>query len=120
MDPEEHAIIEDAFIAGFRAAPDKRAFLALAAIPLVLERPGMAALRLLEVRLDDRYRVGSAAPGFGTRELSYQPLPGTMVTTSTKLTFIYVSADKVEELTLEEIKHAAEVEHDDGRHHAHA
>lgn len=108
VDPDEHALIEDAFIAGFREAPDKRAFLTLAHIPLTLPGPRGCELKLLEVRLDDRYRVGSAAPGFGTRQLSYQPLPGTMVTRSTKLTFIFVSADVVEEMTLAELRHAQE------------
>lgn len=106
MDSEEQALIEDAFIAGFREAPDKRAFLTLAQIPLTLLAPAGGELKLLEVRLDDRYRVGSAAPGFGTRQLSYHPLPGTMVTKSTKLTFIFVSADVVEEMTLAELRHA--------------
>ena len=73
-DEEEEAAVEAAFIAGFRQAPDKRAFLALAGIPLTL--PGRSEYKLVEVKLGDRYRVGSASPGFGTRELSYQPLPG--------------------------------------------
>jgi len=104
MDLEERKALEDAFIAGFRDAPDKRAFLALAQIPLTLEQPGATGLRLLEVCLDAHYRVGSAAPGFGTRELSYQPLPGPLVTRATTLTFVYVSADEVLELTLDGLR----------------
>ena len=108
MDREERAVLEDAFIAGFRDAPDKRAFLALARVPMTLLAPDCPALKLLEVRLDDHYRVGSAAPGFGTRELAYQPLPGALVTRSTKLTFVYVSTDEVLELTLHETLQAGD------------
>ncbi len=107
MDEEERKALEDAFIAGFRDAPDKRAFLDLAGIPLAIDVPGARGLRLLEVRLGDRYRVGAAAPGFGTRELSYQPLPGALVTRSTTLAFVYVSADSVREFSLEEARDAA-------------
>ncbi len=116
MDAEEHAVIEDAFVAGFREAPDKRAFLALARIPLTLAGRDGTALRLIEVRLDDRYRVGSTAPGFGTRELSYQPLPGVLVTRTTRLTFVYVSATGGVELPLDDVLHTA----DGHGGHAHA
>jgi hypothetical protein len=97
---EELKAIEAAFIAGFRDAPDKQAFLRLAGIPLSLERPGKTALKLIEVRLADTYRVGSASPGFATRELSYQPLPAALLEQSTALAFIYVAVDAVIEKTL--------------------
>jgi hypothetical protein len=54
-DEEEESAVEAAFVAGFREAPDKRAFLTLAGIPLTL--PGRSDYKLVEVRLDDRYQV---------------------------------------------------------------
>ena len=100
---EEMRAVEAAFIAGFRGAPDKQAFLRLSGIPLSLDRPGATALKLIEVKLEDTFRVGSASPGFATRELSYQPLPAALVSQTTKLIFVYVSADDLAEKTLTEI-----------------
>jgi hypothetical protein len=119
MSREDAAVVEAAFIAGFRAAPDKRSFLTLTGIPLEIERPGKLGLKLIEVKLDERFRVGSAAPGFGTRELSYQPLPGAMVTQSTGLVFVYVSADGVVEKTFTELRDTHEHEHGHGHGHGH-
>ncbi len=100
---EELKAIEAAFIAGFREAPDKQAFLRLSGIPLSLERPGQTALKLIEVELTDKFQVGSASPGFATRELSYQPLPAALVSQTTALAFVYVSADALVEKTLAEV-----------------
>lgn len=100
---EEMKAVEAAFIAGFRDAPDKQAFLRLSSIPLSLDRPGATALKLIEVKLEDKFQVGSASPGFATRELSYQPLPAALVGQSTTLSFVYVSADAVVERSLAEI-----------------
>jgi hypothetical protein len=123
MNREDAAVVEAAFVAGFRAAPDKRSFLTLAGIPLEIERSGQLGLKLIEVKFDERYRVGSAAPGFGTRELSYQPLPGTLVTQSTGLTFVYVSADGVVEKSFAELRdthgHVHEHTHEHGHEHHH-
>lgn len=100
---EDRKAVEAAFIAGFRGAPDKQAFLRLSGIPLSLERAGATALKLIEVKFEDTFRVGSASPGFATRELSYQPLPAALVEQAIKLCFVYVSADALEEKTLAEI-----------------
>ena len=100
---EELQEIEAAFIAGFRDASDKQAFLRLSGIPLSLERSDQTALKLIEVKLEDAFTVGSASPGFGTRELSYQPLPAALVGRATKLRFVYVSADDLAEKTLAEV-----------------
>lgn len=100
---EELKAIEAAFIAGFRDAPDKQAFLCLSRIPQSLERPGETALKLIEVRLADTFRVGAASPGFATRELSYQPLPAALVSQATTLAFVYVSADAAVEKTFVEV-----------------
>ena len=114
-DQEEEAAVEAAFIAGFRQAPDKRAFLTLAGIPLTL--PGRSEYKLVEVKLGDRYRVGSASPGFGTRELSYQPLPGALVTQTTTLRFIYLSARNTVEKKLSGVREAAGEMSDQGFHY---
>lgn len=107
-DAEDVKAVEAAFIAGFRGAPDKQAFLRLSGIPLSLERSGGAtALKLIEVKLEDTFRVGSASPGFATRELSYQPLPAALVEQAIKLSFVYVSADTLVEKSLAEIWPAA-------------
>lgn len=100
---EEMKAVEAAFIAGFRDAPDKQAFLRLSGIPLSVERPGQTALKLIEVKLTDKFQVGSASPGFATRELSYQPLPAALVSQTTALAFIYVSVDSMVEKTLAEV-----------------
>ena len=100
---EEMKAVEAAFISGFREAPDKQAFLRLSGIPLSLERPGNTSLKLIEVKLEDKYLVGSASPGFATRELSYQPLPAALVGHSTNLMFVYVAVDSVVEKPLSEI-----------------
>lgn len=101
--PEEMKAVEAAFISGFRNAPDKQAFLRLSGIPLSLDRPGATALKLIEVKLEDKYQVGSASPGFATRELSYQPLPAALVGQTTRLIFVYVSVDEMIEKSLGEI-----------------
>jgi hypothetical protein len=99
----EMKAVEAAFIAGFRDAPDKQAFLRLSGIPLSLERPSLTSLKLIEVKLTDKFQVGSASPGFATRELSYQPLPAALVAQTTTLAFVYVSADTVVEKVLSEV-----------------
>ena len=122
---DETTALESAFIAGLRAAPDKQAFLALTGVPLTLTAEHGADLKLLEVALTDRFRVGSAAPGFGTRELSYLPLPERMVSRSTQLVFVYVSTEAIIERTLADVRKYQEHQHvsahhrpgHDGHHH---
>jgi hypothetical protein len=115
QDEEEEAAVEAAFIAGFREAPDKRAFLTLAGIPLTL--PGRSDYKLVEVRLDDRYQVGSVSPGFGTSELSYQPLPGALVGHRTSLRFVYVSAKRTKEKRLSELRARTAITADQSFHY---
>lgn len=90
---------ERAFIDGFRAAGDKRAFLELAQIPFEL-----GELKLMQVQINDSYDVGSASPGFGQREMVYHPLPGTMIGAQTSLHFVYVAADRKQELHLASLR----------------
>lgn len=100
------AALESAFVDGFRAASDKRAFLALAGVPLEIEPgDGGPGLKLLEVRIQDSFQVGSASPGFGSRDLVYQPLPGPMIRQATSLDFVYVSTAERREVTLHAALH---------------
>ncbi len=100
------AELEGAFIDGFRAAQDRRAFLALVGVPLEIEpNDGGPGLKLLEVRIQDSFQVGSASPGFGSRDLVYQPLPGSMIRQTTSLDLVYVSTAERRELTLHAALH---------------
>ena len=47
----------------------------------------------MDVQLTTEWQVGTASPSFGSRELSYLPYPGDMVTERTNMSFIYVSLD---------------------------
>ena len=117
MDHAQYHAVEDAFIAGFRGAPDKAGFLALARIPLELMAEAGPGLKLLEVVIEDSFEVGRASPGFASRELVYHPLPGKLVTSRTRLAFRYVSSERLEELSLAEVLALSGVEVEDQHHH---
>ncbi len=85
-------VLTDQFIDGFVSAKDKMAYLKIAGVPLEIEDPaGGPSMKLVDVRLATEWQVGTASPSFGSRELSYLPFPGEMVTERTNLGFIYVS-----------------------------
>ncbi len=103
LKPEDEAadlqILASQFIDGFQQAADKTSFLRLAGVPF--ERPGKGgdkALKLVDVKLSTEWQVGTAAPAFGSRELSYLPFPGEMVKDRTNMVLVYVSADERSEL----------------------
>lgn len=117
LKPEDEAaelqVLAAQFIEGFVQATDKTAFLRLAGVPF--ERPGPGgpkALKLVDVELRTEWQVGTASPGFGTRELSYLPFPGEMVGERTNLGLVYVSLDERSVLDLREF--LAERRHDMG------
>ena len=88
-------VLATQFIDGFVQAADKAAYLRLAGVPF--ERPGVGgdrALKLVDVELKTEWQVGTAAPSFGSRELSYLPFPGAMVHERTNMALIYVSMDE--------------------------
>ena len=95
----ELQVLTDQFIDGYVQAKDKTAYLRLAGIPL--EKPGTGdgpGVKLVDVRLVTEWQVGTASPSFGTRELSYLPYPGEMVTERTNMELVYVSlVEKVTE-----------------------
>ncbi|MEM7547861.1 MAG: hypothetical protein AAF367_20225 [Pseudomonadota bacterium] len=91
-DAADLQILSMQFIDGFREANDKMSYLRLAGVPL--ERPGEdggPSLKLVDVQLTTEWQVGTASPSFGSRELSYLPFPGEMVTERTNMGFVYVS-----------------------------
>ncbi|KMK68018.1 hypothetical protein IMCC21224_112895 [Puniceibacterium sp. IMCC21224] len=99
MHRHDHAaelqILSAQFIDGFTQARDKMSYLRLAGVPL--EKPGRAgglSLKLVDVKLTTEWQVGTASPSFGSRELSYLPYPGGMVTERTNMDLVYVSLDE--------------------------
>ncbi len=98
MQPQDHAdelrILGAQFIDGFREAKDKAAYLRIAGVPLEIEDPaGGPPLKLVDVTLTTEWQVGTASPSFGSRELSYLPFPGEMISERTNMGFVYVSMD---------------------------
>ncbi|MEM1276745.1 MAG: hypothetical protein AAGH74_09470 [Pseudomonadota bacterium] len=99
MTPEDEAadlqVLCDQFIDGFQSAKDKQAFLRLADIPLEIEDPeGGPGMKLVDVQLTTEWQVGTAAPAFGSKELSYLPFPGEMISERSNLGFVYVSTQR--------------------------
>ena len=110
LKPEDKAadlqVLAEQFIDGFVAAKDKTSYLRLAGVPL--ERPqqnGGASMKLVDVQLSTEWQVGTASPSFGSRELSYLPYPGEMVTERTNLGFVYVSLETKEVVDLRSFLH---------------
>jgi hypothetical protein len=91
----ELQVLATQFIDGFVQAADKTSYLRLAGVPF--ERPGKGgetALKLVDVELKTDWQVGTASPSFGSRELSYLPYPGQMVSERTNMSLVYVSIDE--------------------------
>ena len=88
----ELQVLTSQFIDGFREARDKSAYLRIAGVPFEIAGEGDApSLKLVDVELRTEWQVGTASPSFGSRELSYLPYPGEMVTERTNMGFVYVS-----------------------------
>ena len=105
LPPEDEAaelqVLATQFIDGFVEAKDKMAYLRLAGVPLERQPAGGgAAMKLVDVQLTTEWQVGTASPSFGSRELSYLPYPGEMVTERTNLALVYVSLETKELLDL--------------------
>ncbi|MEO0862728.1 MAG: hypothetical protein AAFY65_19210 [Pseudomonadota bacterium] len=105
LKPEDEAadlqVLATQFIDGFAAAKDKMSYLRLAGVPLERPSPGGGpTMKLVDVHLKTEWQVGTASPSFGSRELSYLPYPGDMVTERTNLGFVYVSLEAKDVLDL--------------------
>ncbi len=97
----ELQVLTTQFIDGFREAKDKTAYLRIAGVPFELgDDQGGPSLKLVDVELRTEWQVGTASPSFGTRELSYLPYPGSMVTERTNMGFVYVSLSRKETVDL--------------------
>ena len=108
--PEDEAadlqVLAAQFIDGFASATDKMAYLRLAGVPLErASKDGGPSLKLVDVALTTEWQVGTASPSFGSRELSYLPYPGEMVTERTNMNFVYVSLDTKELMDLRSFLH---------------
>lgn len=90
----EMQVLATQFIDGFREAKDKMSYLRLAGVPLEREDAEGPALKLVDVKLTTEWQVGTAAPSFGSRELSYLPFPGEMIIERTNMGFVYVSLER--------------------------
>jgi hypothetical protein len=82
-------VLTTQFIDGFVAAKDKMSYLRIAGVPLEIAAPAGGP----SMKLTTEWQVGTASPSFGSRELSYLPYPGPMVTERTNLGLVYVSLD---------------------------
>ena len=106
--PEDEAadlqVLCDQFIDGFQEARDKAAFLRIADIANEIPcKHGGPSLKLVDVALKTEWQVATASPSFGSRELSYLPFPGDLITERANLSFIYVSCVRKEEVDLRDI-----------------
>lgn len=89
-------LLVEAFIEGYAKADDKVGFLRLAGVAFEIDDPqGGPSLKLIEVQRLDCHQVGTASPGFASRELVYHPFPGSLVRERTQLSFVYVSMERM-------------------------
>lgn len=96
-------LLADAFVAGYDKAEDKIGFLRLADVPFeIAGDDGGPSLKLIEVQRLDCHQVGSASPGFASRELVYHPYTGSMVRERSELSFVYISLDAQRKIPLRE------------------
>lgn len=99
----ELQVLSAQFIDGFVHARDKSSYLRLAGVPFERDgQEGKGSLKLVDVQLVTEWQVGTASPGFGTRQLSYLPYPGEMVQERTNMAFLYVSISERQVLDLKE------------------
>ena len=91
------------FIDGFVQAKDKASYLKLSGVPFErASRSGTKSLKLIDVELKTEWQVGTASPSFGSRELSYLPFPGQMISERTNMSLVYVSIDEKSVLDIRE------------------
>lgn len=100
---EEIQALAGVFIDGFRKADDKTSYLRLARIPFERRGSDGLTMRLVDVEIVAAFQVGTASPGFGSRELVYMPYPGEMVRERTTMRFTYVSVTEREDVDLLEL-----------------
>ncbi|MEO0913660.1 MAG: hypothetical protein AAFY59_11840 [Pseudomonadota bacterium] len=106
-DAADLQLLTEQFIEGFVAAKDKMSYLRIAGVPLEIEAPGGGpTMKLVDVELKTEWQVGTASPSFGSRELSYLPYPGEMVTERTNMGLVYVSLEAKHTTDIRQFLHA--------------
>ena len=88
---EETKVLTTAFVDGFRVSEDKTSFLRLANVPFHRKGSDGLKMHLIDVQIIANWQIGTASPAFASRELSYMPYPGKMVTERETMQFTYVS-----------------------------
>ncbi len=104
MTAEDLAALEQAFVQGFRAAPDRQAFLRLAGIPFVRSLADGTTACLVAVRMLSETTVGTVAPGFAGGDLVHHPLPDSMMGAMESVIFRYRSRNGDVDLTFGEVQ----------------
>jgi hypothetical protein len=112
----ERQLLTEQFIDGFVSAKDKMSYLRIAGVPLEIKGPtdGLS-MKLVDVSLTTEWQVGTASPSFGSRELSYLPYTGGMVTERTNMSLVYVSLTTKHTTDIREFLHHTrqhEADHD--------
>lgn len=100
---EELKVLATAFVNGFRLSVDKTSYLRLANIPFQREGSDGLKMHLVDVQIISNWQIGTASPAFASRELSYMPYPGKMVTERETMQFTYVSLTERADTDLLEI-----------------
>ncbi len=97
---EELRDLAASFIEAFRTSVDKTSYLRLAGIPFQVSDSEGRAMHLVDTRIETSWQIGTATPGFATKELAYLPYPGKMVSARETMSFTYVSLAERRDLDL--------------------
>ena len=97
------AALAASFIAGFRDAEDKPAFLELAGIPNHRHGADGLKMHLVDAAIETKWQLGTASPAFASKELAYLPYTAAMVSGRETMTFVYVSLTERVDVDLLEI-----------------
>lgn len=102
---EELQVLCASFIDGFRAAKDKNSYLRIAGIPFARTGEDGLVMHLVDAAIASNWQIGTASPGFASRELVYLPYPGEMIGARETMTFTYVSLTERADLDLRDVVH---------------
>lgn len=91
LNREELRELAASFVDGFRASEDKTSYLRLAGIPFQISDSDGRAMHLVDTKIETSWQIGTATPGFASRELAYLPFPGKMIAARETMSFTYVS-----------------------------
>lgn len=100
---DELQVLSTQFVDGFRVAEDKTSYLRLAGIPFSKVGSDGLKMHLVDASIVSNWQIGTASPAFASKELSYMPYPGEMVSTRETMTFTYVSMTERNDVDLLDI-----------------